>query len=58
MLIEDRDSARKAGLFPLPGQAEYFDLLRAVREMAPDDPKEQLKLLGELADYALKKNAA
>lgn len=55
MLVDDRDSAKKSGLFPLPGQAEYFDLLRAVREMAATNPKKQLKLLDDLSEFALKK---
>lgn len=57
MLIDDREAAKKANLFPLPGQAEYFDLLRAVQRMAPNKAAAQIKLLEELGDFALKKSA-
>lgn len=57
MLIDDREAARKANLFPLPGQAEYFDLLRAVQRMAPNNVAAQIELLDELGDFALKKSA-
>jgi MoxR-like ATPase len=57
MLIRDRRRAEDEGFFPLPGQAEYFDLLRAVRRLEPNDKPAQLELLEDLADFALKKNA-
>lgn len=57
MLIADREAAKKANLFPLPGQAEYFDLVRAVSHIAPEDVAAQLELLDELGDFALKKSA-
>lgn len=56
MLIADREAAKKANLFPLPGQAEYFDLVRAVSRIAPGGVAPQLKLLNELGDFALKKS--
>ena len=55
LLARDREDARTKNLRPLPGQAEYFDLLRAVRRLAPDDPEAQADLLNDLADFALKK---
>lgn len=57
MLVDDRERARKHSLSPLPGQAEYLDLLRAVLRMEPDDPDAQAELLEELGEFALKKNA-
>lgn len=57
MLIDDREGAQKENLLPLPGQAEYFDLLRAVQRLAPGDAPAQFELLEELADFALKKSA-
>ena len=34
MLVEDRRRAREAGQHPLPGQAEFLDLLRTVTELS------------------------
>ncbi|HRC71512.1 MAG TPA: MoxR family ATPase [Candidatus Competibacter sp.] len=45
----------KAGLLPLPGQAEFLDLLRAVIAMCPKQPDDQLRALGEIAQFALQK---
>ena len=56
MLIDDREIARKENHYPLPGQAEYLDLLRAVRRLAPNNAKAQAELLEELGDFALKKS--
>ena len=50
MTVEDRNRAKTANLFPLPGQAEFIDLLRAVHEFP--DPLAQLERLG---DFFLKK---
>ena len=37
LLVRDRRAAVKANVSPLPGQAEYLDLLRAVFRLAPYD---------------------
>ncbi|MEX1368359.1 MAG: MoxR family ATPase [Nannocystaceae bacterium] len=61
LLWHDRTEALRQQL-PLPGQAEYLDLLRAVTTLGEDDPAEELdetamlELLDELADFALKKH--
>ncbi|WP_247877381.1 AAA family ATPase [Azospirillum brasilense] len=56
-LADDRDAAREAHWTPLPGQAEYLDLLRAVLALAPGDPARQEKVLKSIAQYVLNKRA-
>lgn len=46
----------KTGPLPLPGQAEFLDLLRAVIAMRPKDPEEQLQVLDEISKFALRKH--
>ncbi len=57
LLADDRDVARREQRTPLPGQAEYLDLVRAVLELAPDDPKGQRTTLDTIAGFALRKHA-
>jgi hypothetical protein len=40
---------------PLPGQAEYLDLLRAVFRLAPEDVELQKKRLEAVARFAIRK---
>lgn len=54
LLLEDRKAAVDQGLLP-PGQAEYLDLLRAVSNMAQDEPG-QLALLNTISRFVLKKS--
>jgi len=56
-LRRDRRQAEKDHLRPLPGQAEYIDLLRAVRDLAPGDEKKQLEKLKQVSRFVLKKHA-
>lgn len=56
LVIRDRVRAKQLGL-SLPGQAEYLDLLRAIRELATTDD-ERARLLATIADFALKKHPA
>jgi MoxR-like ATPase len=58
VLVEDRQAARERGISPLPGQAEYLDLVRALRAMEPDSPESQLVLLEKVKAFALRKNEA
>ncbi len=55
LLIADRETARENHWLPLPGQAEYLDLVRAVttRERTA---KAQESLLDALAEFVLKKH--
>jgi MoxR-like ATPase len=55
LLAKDRDDARKAQLTPLPGQAEYLDLVRAVRAFS-DDAEGQVQTLERISAFALKKH--
>jgi len=53
-LIEDRNDAKDKG-FPVPGQAEYLDLLRALDQARGGDPAAQKKLFDRIKNFALKK---
>jgi len=52
LLVEDRRNCAP----PRPGQAEYFDLLRAVREVGGDKGG-QLEMLKRIAEFTLKKQS-
>jgi len=54
-LIDDRTRARQQRLRPLPGQAEYLDLVRAVTQLA-SDTEAQVDLLKRLRPYVLAKH--
>ena len=56
LMIEDRLAADQARRLPLPGQAEYLDLVRAVLRLAGDDAGAQRAVLERIADFALKKH--
>lgn len=54
-LIKDRQAAKAQQLQPLPGQAEYLDLLRAVHERAKGNKDKPLELLNAVAPFVVKK---
>jgi MoxR-like ATPase len=54
LIAEERALALKRFVKPLPGQAEYLDLLRAVLELAESET-EQEELVKSLAHYVVKK---
>ena len=56
LLIQDRKKAKEEHWLPLPGQAEYLDLVRAVIHLAPDDTQQQRALLDKIKCYVLKKH--
>lgn len=56
LLAQDRAEAEQRHWRPLPGQAEYLDLLRAVVTLAPDNPTKQKRLIDEVARFVLKKH--
>ena len=56
LLARDRRAAIKANVSPLPGQAEYFDLLRAVFRLAPGDVGLQKKRLNDVARFVIRKS--
>ncbi|HIJ85540.1 MAG: MoxR family ATPase [Magnetococcales bacterium] len=55
LLYQNRYRAISARITPLPGQAEYLDLLRAVLGLETDDEK-QMEMLEIVGQYTLKKN--
>jgi len=55
LLIADRDIARENHWLPLPGQAEYLDLVRAVIARART-AKAQEALMEQVAEFVLKKH--
>jgi MoxR-like ATPase len=55
LLARDRRIAQKANVMPLPGQAEYLDLLRAVFRLAPEDVELEKKRLEAVARFAIRK---
>lgn len=56
LTIEDREKAIRNHWEPLPGLAEYLDLLRAVDEMPGVDHKRRSDELDNLKDFFLKKH--
>ena len=56
LLCNDREAALRAHRLPLPGQAEYLDLMRAVLALKPDDPEQQQNILQQVSRYAVRKH--
>ena len=54
LIAEERAAARERFVKPLPGQAEFLDLLRAVLELGGSDA-DPVKLLDDIQAYVLKK---
>ncbi len=57
LLVNDREQAQAAHVTPLPGQAEYLDLVRAVTEMKPNSTEDQIAVLDRIKDFVFKKRA-
>lgn len=55
-LYADRQVAHSKRLTPLPGQAEFLDLLRALYAQEPTDEIRQKELLEQISQYALRKH--
>lgn len=55
LLVRDRRKAEQERWLPLPGQAEYLDLVRAVLDLG-SDPEGQIALLDKVSRYVLKKH--
>jgi MoxR-like ATPase len=55
MLVKDRHAARGT---PIPGQAEYLDLIRVVAEFCPGDFDKQKETLQRVANFVLKKHVS
>ena len=56
LLALDRAEAEQRHWRPLPGQAEYLDLVRAVVEQSQGNRKRQKGLIGQVACFVLKKH--
>lgn len=59
MLVDDREKARREHWLPLPGQAEYLDLVRAVVALSSRVGGKQLtpeKILDSVEGFVLKKH--
>jgi len=54
-LIEDRKAAEARRLYPLCGQAEYFDLLRGIKKLEKQEHGSPGELLNELRRYTYQK---
>ena len=54
-LIEDRKAAEERHLYPLCGQAEYFDLLRGIKTLAEQGHGSPAELLDDLRRYTYQK---
>jgi MoxR-like ATPase len=54
-LVKDRIEAKNQSL-PAPGQAEYLDILRAVKTIAPENEKQQKEILFKIKAFALVKH--
>ena len=57
ILADDRLAAQQAHRLPLPGQAEYLDMLRAVQALHPDDTAKQLEALDRVATFTVRKHS-
>ena len=55
-VADDRQEASDRHWLPLPGQAEYLDLLRAVIRQRKDDHAAQEQLIGEIKRFVLRKH--
>jgi MoxR-like ATPase len=55
MVADDRARARQENWLPLPGQAEFIDLVRAVKNLAQGDASAQKTILERIAPFALRK---
>lgn len=53
-VVAERARLKESGRY-LPGLAEYLDLVRAVRELAPGKPKDQVGLLDRVREFVLDK---
>ncbi len=54
MLVDDRDYAQGENLYPLPGQAEYLDMLRALSVLGKTSD-EQEAMLNQINKFVLRK---
>ena len=56
MLVEDRSFAQNNNLYPLPGQAEYFDLLRGIQRLSQHTGTSAQDYIQQLRRYTYQKH--
>ncbi len=56
LLFDDRETAKHEHWLPLPGQAEYLDLLRAVMALSKTKGKTPATILDQVSCYILRKH--
>ena len=56
MLKKDREYALQHRLYPLPGQAEYFDLLRGIQRLSTETKQDPVELMQQLRTYVYQKH--
>jgi MoxR-like ATPase len=56
MLVEDRQYAKGRGFYPLPGQAEYFDMLRGIQRLSQQTGKPAMDYIKELRTFTYQKH--
>jgi MoxR-like ATPase len=56
MLVEDRQQAKGRNFYPLPGQAEYFDMLRGVQRLSTQTGKAASDIILGLRKFTYRKH--
>ncbi|WP_308873558.1 hypothetical protein [Thiothrix subterranea] len=56
MLVEDRQNAKGRGFYPLPGQAEYFDMLRGIQRLSQQTSRPAMDYIKELRTFTYQKH--
>ncbi|MBK8454427.1 MAG: AAA family ATPase [Thiofilum sp.] len=56
LLVADRAYAKEKSLYPLPGLAEYFDLLRGVQRLSQATQQSPVDLMGQLQQFTYQKH--
>lgn len=57
MLVDDREYAQGENLYPLPGQAEYFDMLRGIQRLSNSTGKRASDYIKELRKFTYQKHS-
>ena len=55
-LLEDRRAAKEANRYPLPGQAEFFDLLRGVQRLSREQGRDPMDYIRKLRKFTYQKH--
>lgn len=57
MLVDDREYAKGGNLYPLPGQAEYFDMLRGIQRLSESTGKGAADYINDLRKFTYQKHS-